>query len=190
MKLQARFLDPVELEGLPFARCGHNVLIDDTVRIVGFGNITIANNVRIDAHVLIIASGPIEIGSYVHISANCYLEGRGAIDIGDFANLSSYVSLHSVSDDFSGRSLTNPMVPEHLKTLDQGKIVIGRHAVLGTKSTVLPGVRIGEGGILGAHSMAKADIAAWTINAGVPAKPIGERSRDLLALERMMLGKE
>lgn len=190
MKLQAQFLEPADLEKLPFARCGHDVLIDDTVRIVGCGNIALGDNVRIDAHVVIIASGQITIGSYVHISAHCYLEGRGGIVLNDFANLSSYVGLHSVSDDFSGRSLTNPMTPEHLKCLHQGKIVVGRHAVLGAKSTVLPGVHIGDGGVLGAHSMAKEDIAAWTICAGVPARPVRIRSRDLLALEREMFGKE
>ena len=135
-------------------------------------------------------TGPVTIGSWVHIAANCYLEGRGGIRIEDFANISSYVSLHSVSDDFSGASLTNPMTPDRFKHLQLGEIVLERHSLLGTKSTVLPGVRVGEGAVVGAHSLAKREIPAWTICVGTPASHLKERKRDILKLERRMLKEE
>ena len=183
----ARFLSATELAGLPFRACGKDVLIDSSVRLIGVENILLGDRVRIDAGTIIIATGPVTIGSWVHIAANCYLEGRGGITIGDFANISSYVSLHSVSDDFSGASLTNPMTPERFKRLQLGEIVLERHALLGTKSTVLPGVRVGEGGVLGAHSMTRGDISAFTIHAGVPARRVKDRRRDLLELEAQFL---
>lgn len=180
----ARFMSAAELANLPLRACGENVLLDSSVKLIGLENIVLGNDVRIDAGTIIIATGPVTIGSWVHIAANCYLEGRGGITIRDFANVSSYVSLHSVSDDFSGASLTNPMTPERYKRLNIGEIVLDRHALLGTKSTVLPGVRVGEGGVLGAHSMARGDIAPFAIHAGVPARKIKDRGRDLLELER------
>lgn len=182
-----RFLTAAELSELPFWRCGSGVLVDSSVRLIGVENIALGDKVRIDAGTIIIATGPVTIGSWVHIAANCYLEGRGGIRIEDFANVSSYVSLHSVSDDFSGRSLTNPMTPERFKHLHLGEIVLERHSLLGTKSTVLPGVRVGEGGVLGAHGMARDDIPPFTICAGVPARRIKDRRRDLLELERQFL---
>lgn len=184
--LAARFLAVEEVGRLGFASCGSNVLIDETVRIVGIGNVRIGNNVRIDAHTMIIASGPVTIGSWNHIAAFCYLEGGAGIVLEDFVGISSYASLQSMSDDFSGRVLTGPMVPARFKSLDRGTIVVERHGLVGTKSTLFPGVRIGEGGVLGAHSLAKRDIPAWTICVGVPAKPVRERSRDLLALEQTL----
>lgn len=182
----AQFLGQEALARMPFAACGKHVLIDGSVRLISIENISIGSHVRIDAGTIIIASGPIRIDDYVHVAANCYLEGRGGIHLHDFVNISSYVSLHSVSDDFSGHSLTNPMTPEAFKTMKIGAIVFERHAAIGVKGTVLPGVTVGEGAVIGAHSMARHPVAPWTIEAGVPSRFVRERSRDLLALEERM----
>lgn len=187
----AEFLSEAELARLPFAARGENVLIDKSAKIIGIENLSLAGNIRIDAGVIIIASGEISIGKYVHIAANCYLEGRAGIELGDFSGLSSYVSLHSVSDDFSGRSLTNPTVPAQYKKLKSGKITLGRHALVGAKATILPGVVIEEGGVLGAHSLARKTVPAWSIYAGSPARFVMQRQRDLLELENaLLLGNE
>lgn len=183
----AAYLSAAQLDGLPFGGLGADVLIDSSVRIVGIENLRIGSHSRIDAGTIIVASGPVSIGSHVHIGAHCYLQGRGGIRIGDFANVSSFVGLHSVSDDPSGTSLTNPTVPDAYKTLDIGEIVLGRHALVYTKSTLLPGTTLGEGAVIGALSLAGGDIPEWTIHAGVPARFLKARARDVLDLERKFL---
>lgn len=180
----AAYLTGAELDALPFAAIGRDVLIDSSVRIVGVENLRIGSHSRIDAGTIIVASGPVSIGSYVHVGAHCYLQGRGGIRIGDFANVSSYVGLHSVSDDPSGASLTNPTVPDAYKTLEIGEIALERHALIYTKATLLPGTRVGEGAVIGAHSLASGEIAEWSIHAGVPARFLKARARDVLELER------
>jgi acetyltransferase-like isoleucine patch superfamily enzyme len=40
-----------------------------------------------------------------------------------------------------------------------------------------PGVTIGRGAVVGARSTVTRDVAPWTIVAGTPARPIGERNR-------------
>jgi len=55
---------------------------------------------------------------------------------------------------------------------------------------VLPGCDIGEGTTVGALSLVKASLAEWGIYAGVPARRLRDRSRDLLALERELLARE
>jgi acetyltransferase-like isoleucine patch superfamily enzyme len=174
------------LERLPFGSLGKNVLIDTSVKLIGVENIFLGDNVRIDAGTLIIATGRISIGSRVHIAANCYLEGRGGISIKSYANISNYVSIHSVSDDHSGQMMTNPMIPDAYKRLWSEEVEIGRHAIVFVKSTILPGSKIGDGAVVGAHSMAKGIIPAWTIVAGVPAIFIRERSRELLEYEKFL----
>lgn len=186
----ATWLTRDELEALPFAELGEDVFIDSSVSFVGVENMRIGNRVRIDAQTIIIASGPVRIGSRVHIAAFCYFEGRGGIIIEDFANISSYVGIHSVSDDPSGGSMTNPMIPERFKNLDQGEIVVGRHSIIYTKATLLPGACVGEGAVIGAYSLVKGDIPPWTIFAGVPARYRKERSRDLLVQEYQLLSDE
>jgi acetyltransferase-like isoleucine patch superfamily enzyme len=184
----ATFLTEEQLSALPFAARGKNVLIDSSTILIGIENIHIGSHVRIDANTMIIATGPIRIGSRVHISAHCYLEGRGGIRIDDFANVASYVSLHSISDDHSGASLTNPMVPDKYKTLEVGEIVLERHSLIFTKSTLLPGTVIREGAVIAAHSLVRGTVPSWSIHGGTPARYIKQRTRELLELERALIG--
>jgi acetyltransferase-like isoleucine patch superfamily enzyme len=51
-------------------------------------------------------------------------------------------------------------------------IVIGRKVWLGAAATVLPGVTIGDGAIVGAGAVVTKDVPANAIVAGVPAKLI------------------
>jgi acetyltransferase-like isoleucine patch superfamily enzyme len=53
------------------------------------------------------------------------------------------------------------------------KVVIGSHAWIGFGACVLKGVTLGEGCIVGAGSVVTADVPAWTIVAGNPARVIG-----------------
>jgi maltose O-acetyltransferase len=56
----------------------------------------------------------------------------------------------------------------------KGKIVIEKDAWIGTGSTILPQVRIGEGAIVGANSLVNKDIPKYTVVGGVPAKLISK----------------
>ncbi len=67
----------------------------------------INDNVRIDDFCIL--SGHIEIGSYIHIAAYSALYGgQAGIFMDDFLNISSRVFVYSVSDDYSGETMTNP----------------------------------------------------------------------------------
>jgi acetyltransferase-like isoleucine patch superfamily enzyme len=58
---------------------------------------------------------------------------------------------------------------------DARTVVIGDDAWLGAHAVVLPGVRIGEGAIVGAGAVVTRDVPAGAIVAGVPARIIGQR---------------
>ena len=40
----------------------------------------------------------------------------------------------------------------------------------------MPGVVVGEGAVVGAASVVVRDVAAWSVVAGNPAKPVGSRA--------------
>lgn len=58
----------------------------------------------------------------------------------------------------------------------QGCVVMKKGSCLGTHSTIMPGVTIGENSIIGAYSFVTSDIPANVIAYGVPAKVIRENT--------------
>ena len=62
------------------------------------------------------------------------------------------------------------------------KVYIGKHAILGTGTTVLPGGELGEGSVSGANSLVKKPLEPWGIYAGSPCKKIKDRSKKCLKL--------
>lgn len=169
-----------------FARIGTDVRISKKASIYNPGRISIGSHVRIDDFcVLSAGDGGIEIGDYVHVAVFCLLIGAGKITVREFSNFSSRVSIYSSNDDYSGQHLTNPMVPGQFTGVTRKDVIIDRHAIIGSGSVVLPGVHLEEGTAVGALSLVKQTCKTFGIYAGVPARRIGERKRDLLDLERL-----
>ena len=56
---------------------------------------------------------------------------------------------------------------------------VGNRAWIAYRAIILPGVTIGEGAVVGAGAVVNRDVPPFTIVAGSPARPVGERSRDL-----------
>ena len=54
----------------------------------------------------------------------------------------------------------------------KGKIIIEKDAWIGTGAVILPGIRVGEGAIVGANSLVVSNVPQYTIVGGVPAKEI------------------
>ncbi|MEK6923979.1 MAG: acyltransferase [Candidatus Micrarchaeota archaeon] len=52
------------------------------------------------------------------------------------------------------------------------KVVLEKNVYLGANVTILPGVRIGEGVVVGACSLVNKDVAPYTVVVGIPARPI------------------
>lgn len=174
-----------ELESFSFKKLGKNVLIKKNVTIFNPSNISLGDNVRIEDWVLMTGSGEIgiQIGSNVHIASGCVIFGGGGVEIENFCVLAPRVSLVSISDDYSGNSLTGLCVPAEMRAPVKGKITLEKHVIIGINSTVLPMVTVGEGTSVGAHSLVNKDLAAWGIYCGTPAKFIRPRSQKLLELE-------
>jgi acetyltransferase-like isoleucine patch superfamily enzyme len=176
-----------ELRRFGFKSIGENVAIAKACNIVGLQNIEIGDNVRIDAYCsLIAANGFIRLGSYIHIGGYCHFAGRGGITMGDFSGLSQRTSIYSASDDYSGRHMTNPMVPAHLTRAKVAPVAIGRHAIVGSGSVILPGVELAEGVAVGALALVTHSQPEWTVCAGNPARVLRQRHRKPLVLEQQL----
>lgn len=180
------FYSKKQLCELGFCFVGENVLISKKASIYGAENITIGNNVRIDDFCIL--SGKIEIGNYIHIGAYSALYGGNAgIIMKDFSTLSSRCVVYAISDDYSGKSLTNPMIDDKFKNVQSKKVHIGKHVIIGTNSTVLPGVTIEDGCAVGACSLINRSCLKDSIYIGVPAIKIKDRSKEIYNLEKQFL---
>ena len=177
------FYSEMELTKLGFKFLGTGVLISKKASLYGISDISIGDHVRIDDFCIL--SGNIQIGSFVHISAYTALfGGKTGIILDDFSGISSRCVIYAESDDYSGEAMTNPMIPDKYRKVYGNGVKIGRHGIIGTGSTILPAVEIGEGASIGAMSLVAKDVAPWSINVGIPCKKIKDRSKKLLTLEK------
>lgn len=180
------YLTEFELKGMGFKRLGKNVKISDKASIYNADQIEIGDNSRIDDFCVI--SGKIRIGKYVHIAPFCLLAGGvEGIIMEDFSGLAYQVQVFSQSDDYTGKTLTNPTVPEIYKKETKKAIRIGRHVIVGAGSMVFPGVTLAEGCSVGAMTLVNKSTEPWGIYVGNPAKRVKERKKDLLELELKFL---
>jgi len=178
-----------ELSALGLKSFGTNVLISRKSSLYKTENIELGNNVRIDDFCIL--SGRIKIGSYIHIAAYSALYGGDAgIEIDDFSNISSRVSIYAISDDYSGMTMTNPMIPDQYKSIQMSPVHIYKHVIIGSGSVILPGVCIKEGAACGALSLVKDSLEQWGIYAGIPAKKLKNREKKLLELEQRFISEE
>jgi acetyltransferase-like isoleucine patch superfamily enzyme len=113
--------------------------------------------------------------------------GDPGITINDFCTLAYGVKIFSQSDDYSGATLTNSLIPKKYKKEFFAPVYLGRHVILGTNTVVLPGVHIGEGCSSGAMALIHRSTPPWGIYTGIPAKRVKERKKDLLELEKIFI---
>lgn len=179
-----------QLRKMDFKYVGNNVQIAKNCTVIGLENISLGDNIRVDGGVsLICASGYLKIGSYTHIGSGCHLGCAGGVELSDFSGLSQGVRIYSGSDDYSGKSLTNPTVPKKYLNVKIKPVLIGRHVIIGSGSVVLPGVTIGDGSSVGALSLVMKSLGKWGVYVGNPAKKLKTRKKDLLEQEKMVLSE-
>ncbi|WP_163351355.1 DapH/DapD/GlmU-related protein [Desulfovibrio sp. JC010] len=115
----------------------------------------------------------VSIGNSSVINRGCKLipglmAKNAEIEIGNNVALGPYVCLLAAGHDHTS-----------LKLPDTGaKITIGDYCWIGGNSTILQGVTIGEGGIVGAGSVVTKDVPPYKIVAGIPARIIKDRVLD------------
>jgi acetyltransferase-like isoleucine patch superfamily enzyme len=111
----------------------------------------------------------ISIGNHTVIGHCAILDGRGELVIGDNVNVSTGVWIWTVQhnkDDpyFSGV---------------KGRVIIEDYAWISCRTTILPGITVGKGAVVCAGAVVTKDVRPYEVVAGVPARKIGDRPKDL-----------
>ena len=172
-----------ELKSIGFKSFGKNVLLSRNTQIYGASKMTVGNNVRIDDFCVL--SGAIEIGNNVHIAVFCCIfAGNTGVKLENYSAISSRSAIYAESDDYSGEYLTNPTVDKEFLHIISAKVELGKHVLIGSGSTILPGVTIGEGTAVGSMSLVNRPLDAWGIYVGIPCRYLKARSKKILELEK------
>ena len=114
----------------------------------------------------------IKIGSGSIIGDNSILDGRNGIVIGKNVNFSTGVWIWTEQHDTQS--------PDFSCDNRKGMVIIDDRVWISCRVIVLPGVHIGEGAVIAAGAVVVKDVEPFSINAGVPAKKIGERNKNLI----------
>lgn len=158
---------------------GKYLKVDDFVYFsaLGRGKLTVGDNVSIGAFSRIIIStsfnnlgSHITIGNNVGIGEFAYLGGGGGLEIGDDCIIGQYLSCHPENHNYHS-----------LDTLirNQGVcrkgIVVGRNCWIGSKVTILDGVKIGDNCVIAAGAVVTKSLPENSVIGGVPAKVLKSR---------------
>ena len=108
------------------------------------------------------------VGERSIINRSCCLDVRSGLRIGSDVSISPEVAILTTQHDLNDPGFA----------LQGRPVVIEDHVWIGTRATVLPGVRIGRGAVVAAGAVVTGDVAPLDIVAGVPARPVGRRSLD------------
>ena len=163
-----------------FPHIGSNCYIGRLHNLKGTEHISIGNNVSIlDSTILtaidnyfgkkynpeIIIEDNVIINPFNHITC------INKIHIGTGTLTGKYVT---ITDNSHGTSSYNEVLsaPLHRPLYSKGPVIIGKNVWIGDKSTILPGVTIGDGAVIGANSVITKDVPTFSIVAGNPAKII------------------
>ena len=180
--------DQKDLISFGFHYLGENVKLSQQAKIYNPEKISLGSNSRIDDFCII--SGNVTVGCYCHITPMCLVAGGApGIFMEDFVTLAYGTKVFAQSDDYSGKSMVNSLIPKKFKDEYFARVELHKHSIVGANSTIMPGVTLAEGSAVGSMSLVLSSTSPWGIYVGCPAQRIKDRRQDLLELEREFLNE-
>ena len=111
----------------------------------------------------------ITVGENVFINACCHFQDHGGVTIGNGCQIGHNVVF---------ATLDHGTAPEDRGAMYPAPIRLGKNVWVGSNSTILRGVTVGDNAIIAAGSVVTKDVAANTVVGGVPARHIRDIDRN------------
>jgi acetyltransferase-like isoleucine patch superfamily enzyme len=160
-------------------RVGSSLILGDEVVLDGLSmeGITIGHNVTIVRGAILMCTGVIarpgvgiRIGDRTGIGDHCFIGGQGGVEIGDDVLFGPGVSVFSENHRFDQAGVLIRRQGE-----ERAPVVIESDCWIGAGSTVLAGVRIGRGSVVGAGTLVTKDVPPESVVVGVPGRVVRSR---------------
>jgi acetyltransferase-like isoleucine patch superfamily enzyme len=154
---------------------GNNVFIESNAVLDAKGrssHIDLGNSVLVGKNTIFsCASAKILVGEDVSVGPHCNIRaGTGPVTIGSHVTIGSNTVI--ISGNPSYKRLDIPMKMQVGTTKG---IFIGDDIWIGVSVSIIDGVKVGNGCVIGAGSVVINDVPEYAVVAGVPAKVIGNR---------------
>lgn len=105
----------------------------------------------------------LRLGAGVFINSGCAFQDQGGITIGDRCLIGHNAVITTLNHD---------MDPAQRGDMHPAPVVLGDDVWLGANVTILPGVTIGDGAVVGAASTVTKDVPAGAVVVGTPARQV------------------
>ena len=143
-----------------------SVRLHGRVQLSGCGEVVLGKGVCLVGTVVPIelvtyTSGRVEIGDHTFINYGSSIAARASVKIGPHCLLGHYTF---VMDNDQHDIIRHAEVPQ------SGPVIMEDHVWIGSKTVILPGVRIGSRAVIGAGSIVTKDIPPRCVAAGNPAR--------------------
>lgn len=125
-------------------------------------------NVNIEKNAYFSNGRGISIGSGSGLGVNCFV--HGPLRIGDNVMMGPDVVILTHTHNIERTDI--PMVKQGSRIEE---VIIGNDVWIGMRSIIMPGVKIGNGAVIGAGAIVTKDVPDYAIVGGVPAKFIKYR---------------
>lgn len=137
----------------------------------GGGSIRIGDETEIlDGAMLLTYGGHISIGARCSINAYTVIYGHGNTTIGNDVLIAGHCMIIPNQHNFTSRD-----IPIRMQGNTSKGITIEDDVWIGHGCSILDGVRIGRGAVIGAGSVVTKDVAEYSVVGGVPATLIRNR---------------
>lgn len=128
------------------------------------------------SHAGVELNGRIELGDDVYVGGYAQIFAMGLIKIGDGSVLSEHVYISDAAHGFCPRS--GPILEQPLES--KGPVILGKRVFVGFGASVLPGVELGDGCIVGTRSVVTRSFPAGSVIGGAPARLL-KRNPELIS---------
>ena len=155
-----------------FARLGSGVVFEGGVLVFHAENIEIEDDVYVGHQTILKGyhKNRMIIGAGTWIGQQCFFHSAGGLTIGKRVGIGPGVRILT-----SSHALEDTATPILDAPLRFAPVIIHDGADVGVSAVILPGVTIGAGAQIGAGAVVAADIPAWAVALGVPARVVRVR---------------
>lgn len=151
------------LEGVTI---GKHLIAEGGVGVLDGTKIVLGNRVRLgkDIYLGAFSSGQLKIGSYTYIGRYTIILAHKSVEIGDDCLIAPGCHITDVNHGIAPDNLIRK------QPLNSKSVRIGNDVWMGAGCSILPGVTIGDGAVVGARSVVTDDVPEGAIVVGAPAK--------------------